>query len=185
MWIYLTHPSGDESNKKCHLGRHLGSDWMRSYPSRPVTFRFLSRSHSRRLLIAVNADVKSNKKTIPPHFSLFFQWWMHTKSGNLANSDIPIINGSNHVPVLISDQLLLPARRIVEASTVWRLHGLENVNFFITFSLIKSSASAHKGTVIFCPEKLLEKYSSSSFAETHLMDFTVASDLMAQKELEE
>lgn len=98
---------------------------------------------------------------------------------------MPIINGSNHVPVLISDQLLLPARRIVEASTVWRLHGLEDVNFSITFSLIKSSASAHRGTVIFRPERLLEKYSSSSFAESHLMDFTVALDLMARKELEE
>lgn len=109
---------------------------------------------------------------------------MHTKSGNLADRDIPIINGSNHAPVLISDQLLLPARRIVGASTVWRLHGLQDVNFFITFSLIKSSASAHEGTVIFRPERLL-KYSSSSFAESHLMDFTVASDLMARKELEE
>lgn len=109
---------------------------------------------------------------------------MHTKSGNLADRDIHIINGSNHEPVLIPDQLFLPARRIVEASTVWRFRGLEDVNLSINFSLIKSSATAHKGTVIFRPERLLAKYSSSSFAESHLMDFTVASDLMARKERE-
>lgn len=68
MWIYLTHPSGDESNEKCHSGRHLGGDWTRSYPSRPVTFRFLSSRHSRRLPIAMSGDVKSNKKTTFPHF---------------------------------------------------------------------------------------------------------------------
>lgn len=40
MWIYLAHPSGDESSEKCHLGRRLGGDWTRSYPSRPVAFCF-------------------------------------------------------------------------------------------------------------------------------------------------
>lgn len=70
MWIYLAHPSGDESNEKCHLGRHLGGDWTRSYPSRPVTFRFFAQPEAP---TAVNGDVKSIKKTpFSPFFLLFF-----------------------------------------------------------------------------------------------------------------
>lgn len=68
MWIYLAHPSGDESSEKCHLGRPLGGDWTRSYPSRPVTFCFLSSNNSWRLPIGLSGDIKSNENTVFPTF---------------------------------------------------------------------------------------------------------------------
>lgn len=64
MWIYLAHPSGDESSEKCHLGRHLGGDWTRSYPSGPVAFCFSSSHDSWRLPIGVSGDIKSNENTV-------------------------------------------------------------------------------------------------------------------------
>lgn len=60
------------------------------------------------------------------------------------------------------------------------------MNFSITISLVRSSAAAAQaGTIIVSPERPLEEFSWSSYAELHLMDFTVALDLMAQKEQEE
>lgn len=57
------------------------------------------------------------------------------------------------------------------------------MNFSIIFSLIKTSATT-QAQPSFALKRFLEKY-SSSFAESHLMDFTVASYLMARKEREE
>lgn len=150
MWIYLAHPSGDESSEKCHLGRHLGGDWTRSYPSRPVTFCFLSSNNSWRLPIGLSGDIKSNENSFSHIFPCSFNCGCTLNLAIWQAETRPLLMHPIMCQYWFQISWFCPVDR-------WGVHGLAltgDVNFSIIFSLIKSSAAAQAGTVIFRPEKI-------------------------------